>query len=149
MKLLCDEMLKGLARWLRAAGHDVEMAPDGSPDRLLIDCAARDGRLLLTRDRQLLAIRGASSVVVLLSGVDLEGCVREVDRKLGIDWLHAPFSRCLLCNTRLVDSAPPPELPPDVGRVCRCPRCSKTYWHGGHVRRMRQRLERWQLIKAP
>ena len=45
MKLLCDEMLKGLARWLRAAGHDTELAEDGTSDRALIN-HARDSFFL-------------------------------------------------------------------------------------------------------
>ena len=39
MRLLCDEMLRGLGRWLRAAGHDVVIA-SGEPDRALLDRAA-------------------------------------------------------------------------------------------------------------
>ncbi len=114
MKLLCDEMLKGLARWLRTAGHDVAMEPDGTADRRLIERAMAEERLLLTRDRSLLEIRGAQEVVLLLASNDLESSVRELTGRLGIDWLHQPFSRCSLCNTPLVVVERPADLPIDI-----------------------------------
>lgn len=144
MKLLCDEMLKGLARWLRTAGYDVEMEPDGTTDRLLIERALAEDRLLLTRDRNLMEIRHALRVVVLLEGNGLENLAREVTQKLGIDWLLAPFSRCSLCNTPLIETARPQDFPPDIEEACLCTFCDKYYWRGGHVERMRRRLESWQ-----
>ena len=144
VRLLCDEMLKGLARWLRTAGYDVEMEPDGTADRLLIERALEEERLLLTRDRTLLEIRHAMRVVVLLEGNDLEGLAREVTQKLGIDWLLNPFSRCSLCNTLLIETERPADFPPDIEQAFICPACDKYYWQGGHVERMRHRLERWQ-----
>lgn len=146
MKLICDEMLKGLARWLRTAGHDVAMEPDGTPDRALIERAVVEDRLLLTRDRTLLEIRDAKKVVVMLDGNDLESCAREITRKLGIDWLLNPFSRCSLCNTPLLETERPQDFPPDIEQAFICPTCDKYYWHGSHVVRMRHRLERWQAL---
>lgn len=146
MKFLCDEMLKGLARWLRIAGHDVEMAPDGTADRRLIERAVAEERLLLTRDRTLLQIRGASRRVVLLAGNDLESCVRELDRRLHVDWLHQPFSRCSRCNAPLVEALRVPEVPwpADIRQAYQCAVCQRYYWHGGHVERMLRRLQQWQ-----
>lgn len=146
MKLLCDEMLKGLARWLRMAGYDVEMEPDFTPDRKLIERALKDGRILLTRDRTLLEIRHAAQVVVLLNANELEDCVREVTEKLGINWLYLPFSRCSPCNSLLQEIPKPPDMPADIKHACICPTCGKYYWHGGHVKRMRHRLAHWQSI---
>ena len=144
MKFLCDEMLKGLARWLRTAGYDVVMEPDGTGDRPLIERALEEERLLLTRDRTLLEIRHAMGVVVLLEGNGLEACAREATQKLGVNWLLNPFSRCSLCNTQLIETERPADFPPDIEQAFLCPSCDKYYWHGGHVERMRHRLERWQ-----
>lgn len=144
MKFLCDEMFKGLARKLRTAGYDVGMEPDGTRDRLLIQRALEEGRLLLTRDCTLLEIRHAKQVVVLLESDGLEACAREVTCKLGVNWLLNPFSRCSLCNTPLVETDRPQDFPPDIEETFICPTCEKYYWHGGHVERMRHRLERWQ-----
>jgi uncharacterized protein len=144
VKLICDEMLKGLARWLRTAGYDVVMEPDGTADRLLVERALAEGRLLLTRDRTLLEIRHASKVVLLLEANDMESCAREITQKLGINWLLNPFSRCSLCNTPLLDIERPTDFPPDIEQAFICPACDKYYWQGGHVKRMRHRLELWQ-----
>lgn len=144
MKFLCDEMLKGLARWLRTSGYDVAVDADGVPDRQLIARALAEDRLLLTRDRPLMNIRHADRVAVLLEGNGLEACAREITRKLDIDWLHNPFSRCSLCNTPLVEIERPAPFPPDIVQAYLCPSCDKYYWQGGHVARMRHRLEAWQ-----
>ncbi|MEZ0238824.1 MAG: DUF5615 family PIN-like protein [Methylophilaceae bacterium] len=144
MKLLCDEMLKGLARWLRTSGYDVAMEPDGRPDRQLVARALAEGRVLLTRDRFLLQIRDAMRVTVLLEGNGVESCAREITRKLDIDWLLNPFTRCSLCNSPLIEAEPSPQWPPDIHKAYRCPCCNKFYWQGGHVERMRQKLECWQ-----
>ena len=144
MKLLCDEMLKGLARWLRTSGYDVAMEPDGQPDRHLVKRALVEGRLLLTRDRYVLRIRDADRVVVLVKGNGLESCAREITGKLDIDWLLNPFSRCTLCNTPLVEAERGTSVPRDVRHAMLCPHCDKYYWQGGHVERMRRKLELWQ-----
>ena len=76
-------------------------------------------------------------------------CVREVSDRLTIDWLHAPFSRCILCNTVLILASPDRQLQiPKISagkddEIHWCPACEKVYWPGGHVRRMHSRLARW------
>jgi hypothetical protein len=35
MRFVCDEMLRGLGRWLCAAGYDTAIAEGGLPDRIL------------------------------------------------------------------------------------------------------------------
>lgn len=143
-KFICDEMLKGLGRWLRIAGYDVRTEIDGAPDRYLIQQALAENCILLTRDRRLLQIRNARDVVILLEGNDIESQADEISRKLGVNWLKNPFSRCPLCNTPLVGTALTGDLPPDVEQAFFCPTCGKYYWQGGHVERMQQRLRRWQ-----
>ena len=147
MKLLCDEMLKGLARWLRAAGHDTELAEDGTSDRALINHARDSGRLLLTRDRKLLEHRNAAQHVLLLDCNGIDSCAGELSKKLRIDWLHQPFTRCLLCNTELhnITAGEALQLPEDVknGPLLRCPTCQRIYWEGGHVKRMQRKLRAW------
>lgn len=146
MRFLCDEMLIRLGRWLRAAGHDTEIAADGDADRALVDRARADGRWLLTRDRKLLEIRGAGDCVLLLRGDGTAACAAELGSRLAVDWLADPFSRCLLCNTELAaaDRADRAALPPRArdlgGPLRRCPTCGRLYWPGSHVRRMRRRL---------
>ena len=46
---LCDAMLGGLARWLRAAGYDAEFHY-GIDDRQLLQHATAGGRMILSSD---------------------------------------------------------------------------------------------------
>lgn len=150
MRFLCDEMLHGLGRWLRAAGYDSRIAGMGTADADLLRQALSEGRLLLSRDRKLLEYRGAGRAVLWLEANDLEGCAMELCHRVELNWLYRPFSRCLQCNTplRSTSAAVWPDLPDTVrasGMVlwC-CPVCRKVYWEGSHVTRMRTRLQEWQ-----
>lgn len=151
MRFLCDEMLLRFGRWLRAAGHDTAIAAAGEEDRALIERALAEERMLLTRDRAL-AERAASRVpVLLLAGEGLDQAARHLRLVLGLDWLSAPFTRCLVDNAPLV-----PETPEAIAQVPsrsreaaaaglkRCPDCRRLYWPGGHFQRMQTRLARWQ-----
>ena len=149
MKFLCDEMLKRLGQWLRAAGYDVLMLPDGTSDRELIQKALEEHRVLVTRDREMAALANTRVKVTTLDCADLRDCVRALGRQLAIDWLHAPFSRCMNCNTPLVDASDEQRrhVPRDAllraTEVRYCPMCKQLFWDGSHVARMRERLEDW------
>ncbi len=147
MKLLCDEMLKGLCRWLRAAGYDAEQASEGESDRNLLARAHASGRILLTRDRKLQEHRNAADTLCLLNCNGVDACARELTEKLAIDWLYKPFSRCLICNVPL-DLLPRGDFsqaPVDVRdqTLLHCPSCKRIYWEGNHVQRMRIKLRNW------
>ncbi len=145
-RLLCDEMLMRLGRWLRAAGYDTGLANSGESDRELFQRARREHRYLLTRDRKLLEYRDADSTVILLRGNALDEQVRELGQRLDIDWLYRPLSRCLACNTPLADGAPDnAPTPGDIDRntLRHCPGCGRIYWRGSHSRHMCQRLKGW------
>ena len=154
-KFICDEMLKSLGHWLRIAGYDVLILPDATPDRVLIERARHDGRLLLTRDRKMNEFKAAADIVLLLDCNGLEDCVADLNSKLNIDWLLKPFSRCKLCNTELVDADErqieklPHKARESVTRVCYCPRCRQLFWDGSHVSRMRRYLTRWNQPVDP
>jgi uncharacterized protein with PIN domain len=141
--LLCDEMLQRLCRWLRAAGYDAALTRLGAADREVIDRAVAEDRLLITRDREFLDRREAHRVFYLATD-DLAAQAAALRDALGIDWLHKPFSRCLLCNTELAQ--PPLHLRPPKAPslLLHCPSCDKLYWEGTHVRRMREQLADWQ-----
>ncbi|RRQ21133.1 DUF5615 family PIN-like protein [Thiohalobacter thiocyanaticus] len=145
MKLLCDAMLKGLARWLRAAGYDTELPHPDESDRDIIERARLEGRWLVTRDRKLLEFRHADETVIHLQANSLDDCVVELAARLSIDWQYRPFSRCLVCNRPLESAAEARReaAPPDVRgqALWQCPACGRLYWEGSHVRRMRRRLE--------
>jgi uncharacterized protein len=150
MRLLCDEMLKGVGRWLRAAGYDVAIVDDGTHDNDLLARAAAERRVLLTCDRRLAGRVGPDAMVVVLGTESFDGAARELHEQLGVDWLHAPFTRCLRDNARLIPASEEAvaELPASArrgdGPIMRCPECSRVYWPGSHVRRMLAKLARAQ-----
>lgn len=146
LRLLCDEMLAALARWLRAAGHDTALAARGEDDGSLIVRAVAEGRTIITRDT---ALAARVTAAVLLATDSLDAQAGALARSPGVDWMAAPFTRCLLDNASLrpataAEAAGAPtgaRLP--VGPFRTCPHCLRLYWPGSHVRRMAARLERW------
>lgn len=146
MKLYCDEMLIRLGRWLRAAGYDTKIASSTLADRQILDEAIEQQRILITRDRKLAEFREAANTVVLLDCNTLESCIEETSRRLHIDWLKKPFSRCMVCNTPLIaagheqDDHLPESVKKTVKELLYCPHCEQLFWEGSHVRRMRKRL---------
>ncbi len=147
MRFLCDEMVVGLGRWLRAAGYDTSQPERGASDRLVVEQAIAEDRKILTRDGAIGARRLAAGRVFALRGDRLEEWAAQLTPALGVDWLRRPFSRCLSCNTELL---PHPHEPPRLlglgvdGALMHCPSCDKIYWRGGHTRRMHERLSRWR-----
>jgi uncharacterized protein with PIN domain len=159
VRLLCDEMLLRLGRWLRAAGYDTEIAAGGLADTALVARCADEDRVLLTCDRHLAARAHGVVPVVRFGGEGIEAQARKLKAALAIDWTRAPFSRCLVDNAPLdpapaeaADRVPPASraamgLQPTGlsrgGPLLRCPECGRLYWPGGHVRRMQARLAAW------
>ena len=150
MKLLCDHMLGSLARWLRFMGYDTAY-PEQGPDRTLIERARAEGRILLTRDKEL-AARVPGSVAVRSDL--LEEQIREVASTLSLH-LVDPLSRCSLCNERLVQVSVEAVhgLVPEGVRsrhheFWRCPSCRRVYWQGSHWDKMVERLDHLDLPRA-
>jgi uncharacterized protein len=147
-RFAADAMLGRLARWLRVLGFDTSYDA-ALADAALVRLAHDEGRILLTRDRHLLReLRPARAHEVRRD--DPLDQLRELVAALDLPPPTELFTRCMLCNTVL---SPPleehewaPLLSPCLsevhGPVRRCPACGKVYWHGSHVRRMREALGR-------
>lgn len=148
-RFLCDEMLRKLAHWLRAAGYDTDLANEGDADKVLLEKALREQRLLITRDQKLTEFRQAPGTVILLHSNDMRGCARELQKLLSINWLIKPFSRCMLCNTPLAIADPtridevPQQSRASLKQLLYCSHCDKLYWEGSHVRRLRTMFNQW------
>jgi uncharacterized protein with PIN domain len=139
-------MLGTLAKWLRLLGYDTAY-DNVAADPELARRARAEGRVLLTRDRELSARRGLRTV--LIQSEVLEEQVREVQAALGPPPDPA-LSRCAVCNTELELIAPADvasRVPPYVLRTQsdfrRCPGCGRVYWPGTHVEEMRDQLDEW------
>jgi uncharacterized protein with PIN domain len=145
MRFLCDEMLARLARLLRAAGYDAELAAGGERDTPMVARARAEGRVLLTRDRDLAARAAPGSVLVREDR--LEDQARALTEVLPVDWALAPFTRCVVDNAPLREATAeevgrmPTSARSQGGPFRACPACGRLYWPGSHVKRMAARLE--------
>jgi hypothetical protein len=147
--LLCDAGLGGLARWLRAAGHEALWKPKVDDDELLKQ--ARDlSATLLTTDSMLMERRllrdGIIPSVWLPPTQTTAAQLALVFRELG---LHAREPRCMSCGGQLrrVEKETMRErIPPKTWRwkdeYFVCSRCDKLFWHGTHWQRIAKQLER-------
>jgi len=150
VRLLCDEMLMRLGRWLRAAGYDTAIAGQGASDRDIVDQAVSEERVLITCDRKMEERRLARGRLVVLESQGLHAQAREIANILAIDWTWRPFSRCLVCNSILVQGEAhhlakvPDNSREQLEQVFYCPACGKVFWHGSHVARMRRKLLAWK-----
>jgi hypothetical protein len=141
-------MLGRLARWLRLIGCDTEYEAH-LPDPELAARALREARLLLTRDRGLVA-RFPPPASLLVESEDLPGQIRQVVEALQLDWRAVAFTRCLRCNDELLAArredalagGVPARVLEHCERFLRCSGCRRFYWEGSHVPRMRRLLER-------
>lgn len=148
---LVDENVARLARWLRLIGYDTIALP-GATDTALVERARAEGRVLLTRDRGIMARRSVTRGevrAILLESDDTWQQLEQVVRTLRLDPALAPMSRCAACNGLLEVVAPEQaraHVPPFVGATQRqfthCPDCGRYYWRGTHWRRVAEQLAR-------
>lgn len=141
-RFVADAHLGGLAHLLRMTGFDT-LYDNHFRDEEIERIAGAQGRIVLTRDRELLKRRGITHgcyVHALRSAQQL----REVFDRLDLARGARPFTLCLNCNTALqgIDKAlVAPTLPPAVReryqRFSVCNACRQVFWEGSHWQRMR------------
>jgi|SRR5581483_797566 len=147
-RFLADCNVGRLARWLRALGYDaVYHAQIG--DAELVREAAAEGRVVLTRDRDLTKRRVITSGVVraiLIKDDDVRTQLRQVFSELSLD-VRQSLTRCIECNSELVprqaDSVAervPPFVRQTQTRYSECTACGRIYWAGTHWQRMQKVL---------
>jgi uncharacterized protein with PIN domain len=148
-RFICDAMLGGLARWLRAAGYsacfDVHI-----DDGALVRRALEEERCLLTSDGGVMERYAVTRCLV--RSVFIPRGLKPLEQLAHVmDVLQLPLreSRCMECGGRLAE-VPLDEVaehvPEKVKRVCnrfyRCRGCRKVYWRGTHWEDIRRRLAR-------
>ncbi|WP_280398847.1 Mut7-C RNAse domain-containing protein [Nocardia carnea] len=154
-RLLVDVNLGGAARLLRLMGLDVRCEFEAG-DARLAEIAVDDHRILLTRDRGLLARRIVTHGLFVRAEQPVDQVVEVIDR-LDLANFLAPLTRCLRCGAALagVDKADIADrLPPHVRRhhdtFLRCTGCARVYWAGTHRDRLDELVGRiMSAIRRP
>jgi len=145
-KFALDAMLGSLARKLRAFGFDSAYYKDATDSAILSSCA-RQGRVLVTADRELAARAGKRGLSALLvSGQSDRARLLQMiaaSRETGLR-LTRGEPRCSVCDGRLVGLAAVEarkKVPESVAGRHRlfysCSNCGRVYWRGGHWKKLR------------
>ena len=105
-----------------------------------------EGRVVLTRDRELLKCRTVTHGC-FVHALRPQDQLREVVDRLQLASSAQPFTLCLHCNLPLIPidkDAIHDRLPPNVQatyqRFVWCEGCDRVYWEGSHWQRMREML---------
>lgn len=145
-RLLADCMLGRLAKWLRILGYDTAYDNDAT-DHELARRARAEGRVLLTRDRELAARRGLKTLLIRSNRLDHQ--IQQVQKSLGPP-PEPILSRCPVCNVALEEISArdvvhrvPPYVYETQAEFRHCPGCGRVYWSGSHVEAMGDQLKQF------
>ncbi|MCP4125589.1 MAG: Mut7-C ubiquitin/RNAse domain-containing protein [Gammaproteobacteria bacterium] len=141
-----DVNLGRLARYLRLLGFDT-MYRNDYVDQDLVAISSGHGRILLTRDRNLLKYAAITHGCYIHNTEPLRQ-IKEVILRLDLFSSATPFRRCVRCNGLLqpVEKSEIEERLPPLTRkyyemFWMCGDCSQIFWKGAHYGRMMELVE--------
>jgi len=144
-KFVLDNHLGKLTDYLRLLGFDAVYAQDW-PDEVIAECASKQNRILLTRDRGLLKRRIVGFGRCVRADNPIEQLSEIVDH-FELEPFITPFQRCPRCNGKLVpvskDEIIDQLLPLTrkyYDEFTRCADCGQIYWKGSHYEHMQKLL---------
>ena len=150
LKFIVDNNVGKLAKWLRIMGYDT-LFFDGSDDSNMVSIALAEGRVILTRDTQIMRRRVVTSgrlKAILINSDEPELQMRQVVDSLNLNCQFRPFTICLECNQPLlerskqqVEGRVPPYVFQTQSQYMECPICHRIYWRGTHWQAMTRKLE--------
>jgi len=151
MKFIVDKNVGKLAKLLRTMGYDTVFFT-GSDDSNMVSIALADGRVILTRDTQIMKRRVVTTgrlKAVLIDSDEPEQQIRQVISTLNLDCQFKPFTICLECNQSLlkrgkeqVKDLVPPYVFQTQNQYMECPACHRIYWRGTHWQAMTKKLRK-------
>ncbi len=149
-KFVVDVMLGSLSRWLRLFGFDT-LYSNRYSDRELLRISRQEGRILLTKDRQLSKSKLLRDVLFIHSE-KLEDQLKEVLLYLRIRGFEIPRKtlRCPLCNGEMLtinkEELSLSDVPEYVAfnneNFYQCRECKKVYWQGSHAKKIEEMRKR-------
>jgi uncharacterized protein with PIN domain len=156
MKILCDHMLGSLATWLRVLGVDTFYPDNQMSDHQILQIAADEQRLIVSRDKQLIAQAKKRMIPVLeLASTTLNEQLETLVQKIQLEPEKA-LTRCTVCNTPLttvqkadVAGHVPPKVFESHQQFWFCPHCTKYYWMGTHYHNMMNTINELTSKKKP
>lgn len=136
---IADCHLGKLAKYLRAMGFDT-LFFNTIDDNDLIELAKRDGRVILTRDRDL--HKRESAPTFYLEPIDNLEQLKALEEHFSLKSYNLA-GRCIVCNTQLnkiekskIEHMLPKKVKHMFSNYEICPTCKRIYWHGDHYNRM-------------
>lgn len=150
-RFVADRMLGTLCRYLRFMGYDTISANSLSQgntleDTILLQISKSEGRILLTRDRELANRAGVTGI--LISSDDV---IEQVKQLVNLELIDPELrmTRCSLCNTELQEAATQDIMDADYApkektglTFYSCHNCHKLYWNGSHGKHLADRIEK-------
>lgn len=151
MTFVVDGMLGKLAKWLKILGFDTLFLPD--EDDWILAAARREGRTILSRDRELIR-RAGRHPALLIESDRWPDQARQVLARFDLMGEARPFTRCLECNALLEPLSRegaarlvPPHVLEKSASFSLCPHCGRVYWAGTHHLAMEATSR--ELLKDP
>lgn len=154
-KFIVDSNVGKLTKWLRLMGYDARFF-DGKDDSHLVAMAKDEGRVILTRDTQIMKRRVITSgqlKAVLIQSDEPKRQIHQVINTLGLDCQFKPFTLCLECNQPLVERSKgevkdlvPPYVFKTQSQFRQCPACHRIYWRGTHWQAMTGKLKKFTEV---
>ncbi len=152
MKFIVDTNVGKLTKLLRIMGYDTRFF-NGQNDSHMIATARAEGRVILTRDTQIMKrrlITGGQLKAVLIESDEPELQIRQVINALNLDCQFKPFTLCLECNQPLLERSKeqvkdlvPPYVFQTQSQFMECPVCHRIYWRGTHWEAMIKKLKKF------
>jgi len=149
-KFIVDHNVGKLAKWLRIMGYDT-LFFKGNDDSQMIATALAEGRMIITRDTQIIKRRVVTSgqlKVIFIQSDEPKVQMGQLIDTLNLDCQFRPFSLCLECNQPLVERSKqevrdlvPPYVFQTQSQYRECSACHRIYWRGTHWQAMTKRLE--------
>jgi uncharacterized protein len=140
-RFIADAHLGKLARYLRMLGFDTIYRNDIG-DREIIDLAAKENRIILTRDKPLLKSKDIDHGYYVRA-IEKHEQLNEVVRKFDLSSQFRSFTRCMTCNSELLSKERheiiikvDAETAGIFNEFFYCPVCDKVFWKGSHFERM-------------
>lgn len=150
LRFIVDINVGKLAKWLRMMGYDTLLFDDDDDSRMIV-IALREGRIVITKDTQIMkrgVITSGRLKAMLIATDKPEQQMRQVIESLNLDCQFKPFTICLECNQSLTERSKqevadrvPPYVLQTQSEYVECSACHRIYWKGTHWQAMTRKLQ--------